>query len=101
MSKNKSLSMKSFPLNKSSKKISATLSSSDINHKKLIKINGFGKKVHVPYDEFLSLRKKDRGKMKALKDSLIQRIKTKKEIYIRQNAYDMESLKKICLEREN
>lgn len=101
MSKNKSLSMKSFPLNKSSKNMSATLSNSDINHKKLIKINGFGKKVYVPYDEFLSLRKKDRGKMKALKDSLIHRIKTKKEIYIRQNAYDMESLKKICLEREN
>ncbi len=60
MSKNKSLSMKTLSTN---------------HHKKLIRINGFGKKVHVPYEEFLALRKMDREKMKTLKDSLTEIIK--------------------------
>lgn len=85
MSKNKSLSMKTLSTN---------------HHKKLIRINGFGKKVHVPYEEFLALRKMDREKMKTLKDSLTEIIKSKKKIYARQNAYDIDSLKKICIERE-
>ena len=98
MSKNKSLSMKMLLTNKKNP------TSSNINNtksQKFIKLRYLGKIVPVPYDEFLSLKKKNREKMKALKDTLIQIIKTKKEIYIKQNSYDKESLKKISIERED
>ena len=96
MSKNKSLSMKMLLTNNKN----ATSSNINTKSQKLIKLRYHGKKVSVPYDEFLTLKKKNREKMKALKDSLIQIIKTKKEIYIKQNSYDKESLKKISIERE-
>ena len=98
MSQNKSLSMKLLT-NRTQKKINSVLPNS--NNKKLIKLRFHGKIFPVPYDEFLSLRKMNREKMKALKDSLIQIIKTKKEIIKQQNSYDKESLKKISIERED
>ena len=101
MSKNKSNSMKRFFPYKQPNKISSDLSNLVNKGDKLMKLRYHGKIYHVPYNEFLSLRKMNREKMKAFKESLIQIIKTKKEIYIQQNSYDIESLKKISVEREN
>ena len=101
MSKNKSNSMKVFFPNKQTKKATSDLLKLNNKRERLMKLRYHGKIIHVPYDEFLSLRKMNREKMKALKDSLIQIIKTKKEIYVQQNSYDIESLKKISVEREN
>ena len=95
-------SKKIFSSNRRSKKLSTNnLSSSNTNKRKLIKLNKDGGKVQVPYDEYLALKKKNLESMETLKDRLVHRIKTKREIYIRQNAYDIDLLKKICLEREN
>ena len=101
MSKNKSLSMKTLSLNEQSKKLISDLSNSNIKQEKLLKLRFHGKKILVPYEEYLSLKKMNREKMKAFRDALIQIIKTKKEIYIQQNTYDFDSLKKISIEREN
>ena len=94
MSKNKSLSMKNLSSNKN-------MNISRIKKERLIRLRYHGKIIPVPYEEYLSLKTMNREKMKTLKDSLIQIIKTKKEIYIQQNSYDIESLKKISIEREN
>ena len=101
MSKNKSLSMKTLSPNEQSKKLISDLSNSNIKQEKLLKLRFHGKKILVPYEEYLSLKKLNREKMKAFRDALIQIIKTKKEIYIQQNTYDFDSLKKISVEREN
>ena len=98
--RNKSSSMKTLLSNKFCQKTSPNLSREEIRKKKLIKLRYQGRIVLVPYKEFLSLRKMNREKMKAYKDSLIQIIKNKKEIYKQQNTYDFESLKKISVERE-
>lgn len=95
-------SKKIFSSNRRSKKLSTNnLSASNTNKRKLIKLNKDGGKVQVPYDEYLALKKKNLESMETLKDRLVHRIKTKREIYIRQNAYDIDLLKKICLERED
>jgi hypothetical protein len=95
-------SKKIFSSNRRSKKLSTNnLSSSNTNQRKLIKLHRDGGKVQVPYDEYLALKKKNLESMEILKDRLIHTIKTKREKFIRQNAYDIELLKKICLEREN
>ena len=94
MSKNKYLSMKNLSSNKN-------MNISRIKKERLIRLRYHGKIIPVPYEEYLSLKTMNREKMKTLKDSLIQIIKTKKEIYIQQNSYDIESLKKISIEREN
>ena len=98
MNSNNSSSMKVLSSNQ---KTTPNLSREEIKRKKLFKLRYHGKIILVPYKEFLSLRKMNREKMKALKDSLVQIIKNKKEIYSQHNTYDIESLKKISVERES
>ena len=95
-------SKKIFSSNRRSKKLSSNnLSNTNPNQGKLIKLHRDGGIVRVPYDEYLALKKKNLENMETLKERLIHRIKTKREKYIRQNAFDIDLLKKICLEREN
>ena len=95
-------SKKIFSSNRRSKKLSSNnLSSTNTNQRKLIKLHRDGGIVRVPYDEYLALKKKNLESMETLKGILVHRIKTKREIYKRQNVYDIDLLKKIYLEREN
>ena len=95
-------SKKIFSSNRRSKKLSSNnLSSTNPNQGKLIKLHRDGGIVRVPYDEYLALKKKNLENMETLKERLVHRIKTKREKYIRQNAFDIDLLKKICIEREN
>ena len=86
---------------RSKKNFTKNLSSTNTNQGKLIKLHRDGGIVRVPYDEYLALKKKNLERMETLKNRLIHRTKTKREKYIIQNAYDIDLLKKICLEREN
>ena len=95
-------SKKIFSSNRLSKKLSSNnLSSTNPNQGKLIKLHRDGGIVRVPYDEYLALKKKNLENMKTLKESLVHKIKTKREKYIKEYTYDIDLLKKICLEREN
>jgi len=95
-------SKKIFSSNRRSKKLSTNnLTSSNSNQVKMIKLNKDGGKVRVPYKDYLVLKKKNLEDLETLKDRLYHTLKTKREIYIRQNTYDIDLLKKICIEREN